>query len=81
MSSVRQSLRCLQTAWSAIHDGRKLHGDGWVVKVVAKNLEARHSEVRTYAEVVDRLHRLHIEEDATCDIAEWNNDGKRLWPV
>ena len=51
------------------------------LKVVAKNLEARHPEVRTYEETVARLKRLDIEEDAITDIAEWSDDGKRLWPV
>ena len=60
----------------------KLHSDGWAVKVVANNLEARHPEVRTYEEAVARLNRLQLEEgrDVT-DIAEWSDEGKRLWPV
>ena len=60
---------------------RFLHGDGWAVKVVANNLEARHSEVEAYAEVVGRLKRLNIEEDAITDIAEWSDQGERLTPV
>jgi hypothetical protein len=43
--------------------------------------EARHPEVNNYAAAVAWLKRLHIEEDAITDIAEWNNDGKRLWPA
>ena len=43
---------------------RFLHGDDWAFKVVANNLEARHSEVEAYAEAVARLKRLDIEEDA-----------------
>jgi hypothetical protein len=60
---------------------RFLHGDGWAFKVVANNLEARHSEVEAYAEAVARLKRLQIEEDAITDIAEWSDEGRRLWPV
>jgi hypothetical protein len=48
---------------------------------VANYLEARHPEVEAYAKAVARLNRLDIEEDAITDIAEWSNDGKRLWPV
>ena len=59
----------------------KLRGDGWTVKVVANNLEARHPDVRTYADAVARLKRLDIEEDAITDIAEWSDEGKRLSPV
>jgi hypothetical protein len=59
----------------------KLRGDGWAVKVVRNNLEARHPQVKTYAEAVARLNRLQIEEDSVTDIAEWSDDGKRLWPV
>src|SRR5262245_58215700 len=60
----------------------KLWGDGWSVKVVANNLEARHPQVKTYAEAVERLRRLEIEEDRdVTDIAEWSDDGKRLWPI
>src|SRR5262245_28005459 len=59
----------------------KLWCDGWAVKVVANNLEARHPEVSTYAEAVERLKRLGIEEDAITDIAGWSDEGKRLWPV
>jgi hypothetical protein len=59
----------------------KLRGDGWAVKVVTNNREARHREVRTYADAVARLERPDIEEDAITDIAEWSDDGKRLWPV
>ncbi len=60
----------------------KLRDDGWAVKVVANNLEARHPEVTTHAEAVARLQRLQIEEDRdVTDIAEWSDDGKRLWPV
>ena len=59
----------------------KLRGDGWTVKIVANNLEARHPDVRTYADAVARLKRLDIEEVAITDTAEWSDDGKRLWPV
>lgn len=60
----------------------KLLDDGWSVKVVANNLEARHPEVTTHAEAVARLKRLQIEEDRdVTDIAEWSDEGKRLWPV
>jgi hypothetical protein len=59
----------------------KLRGDGWAVKVVANNLEARHPEVRSYEEALARLKRLDIEEDAITDIAGWNDEGKRLWSV
>jgi hypothetical protein len=59
----------------------KLRGDGWAVKVVANNLEARHPQVMTYAEAVARLTRLQLEEgrDVT-DIAEWSDAGERLTP-
>jgi hypothetical protein len=40
-----------------------------------------HPEVGTYEEAVARLKRLDIEEDAITDIAEWSDEGKRLWPV
>jgi hypothetical protein len=30
---------------------------------------------------VARLKRLHIEEDAITDIAEWSDEGERLTPV
>jgi hypothetical protein len=30
---------------------------------------------------VGRLKRLHIEEDAITDIAEWSDEGKRFWPA
>ena len=60
----------------------KLRGGGWAVKIVRNNLEARHPEVNTYAEAVERLKRLQIEEDRdVTDIAEWSDDGKRLWPI
>jgi hypothetical protein len=60
----------------------KLRGDGWAVKIVRNNLEARHPEVNTYAEAVEPLKRLQIEEDRDLtDIAEWSDDGKRLWPI
>jgi hypothetical protein len=60
----------------------KLLDDGWSVKIVRNNLEARHPQVKTYAEAVERLRRLEIEEDRdVTDIAEWSDDGKRLWPV
>ena len=59
----------------------RLRGDGWAVKVVANNLEARHPEVSTHAQAVARLKRLHIEEDAITDIAEWSDQGERLTPV
>ena len=59
----------------------KLRGDGWVVKIVRNNLEARHPQVQTYAEAVARLNRLQLEEgrDVT-DIAEWSDAGERLTP-
>jgi hypothetical protein len=60
----------------------KLLDDGWSVMVVRNNLEARHPEVGSYAEALERLRRLQIEEDRdVTDIAEWRDDGKRLWPV
>jgi hypothetical protein len=57
----------------------KLRGDGWIVNVVANNLEARHPQVKTYAEAVARLNRLQLEEgrDVT-DIGEWSDAGERL---
>ncbi len=60
----------------------RLRGDGWTVKVVASNLEARHPEVRSYEEALARLNRLQLEEgrDVT-DIAGWSDEGKRLWSV
>ena len=73
-ADLRQRLRGV----GAVVD--KLRSDGWTVKVVANNLEARHPEVRTYEEAVSRLNRLDIEEDAITDIAEWSQDGKQLWP-
>ena len=59
----------------------RLRGDGWAVRVVANNLEARHPEVSTHAQAVARLKRLKIEEDAITDIAEWSDQGERLTPV
>jgi hypothetical protein len=59
----------------------RLRGDGWAVKVVASNLEARHPEVRSYEEASARLKHLDIEEDAISDIAGWSDEGKRLWSV
>jgi hypothetical protein len=60
----------------------KLRGDGWTVKVVANNLEARHPQVGSYAEAVERLRRLDIEEDRdVTDVAEWSDERERLWPV
>ena len=59
----------------------RLRGDGWVVKVVASNLEARHPEVRSHEEALARLKHLDIEEDAITDIAGWSDEGKRLWSV
>jgi hypothetical protein len=59
----------------------KLRGDGWAVKVVRNNLEARHQDVKSYADAVARLKRLNIEGGAITDIAEWSDKGKRLWPV
>ena len=60
----------------------KLRGDGWAVNVVANNLEARHPQVKTYAEAVERLRRLDLEQDRdVTDIAEWSDDRNRLWPV
>ena len=58
-----------------------LRGDGWTLKVVASNLEARHPEVRSHEEALARLKRLDIEEDAITDIAGWSDEGKRLWSV
>jgi hypothetical protein len=58
----------------------KLQGDGWSVKVVANNLEARHAEVSTHAKAVARLNSLNIEEEVVTDIAEWSNEGERLTP-
>jgi hypothetical protein len=57
-----------------------LRGDGWAVKVVASNLEARHPEVRSHEEALARLKRLDIE-DAITDIAGWSDEGKPLWSV
>lgn len=61
----------------------KLIADGWAVKFVKSNVEARHPEVRTCKEAVDRLGRLHIDEAIMqdIDIAEWSADGERLSPV
>jgi hypothetical protein len=59
----------------------KLRGDGWAVKVVANNLEARHPEVRSYEEALARLKHLDIEEDAITDIAGWSDEGKPFWSV
>ena len=75
-ADLRQRLRGV----GAVVD--KLRSDGWTVKVVANNLEARHPEVRTYEEAVARLNRLQLEEgrDVT-DIAEWSDEGERLTPV
>jgi hypothetical protein len=59
----------------------KLRDDGWTVKVVHSNLEARHSEVNTCAEAGHRLKRLNIEEEDVTDIAEWSDLGERLTPA
>lgn len=57
----------------------KLRGDGWTIKVVANNLEARHPQVKTYDEAVARLNRLQLEEGREItDIAEWSDAGERL---
>ena len=55
----------------------KLIGDGWTVKVVKNSIVARHPEVRTFEDAVNRLRRLQIEDDVT-DVAEWSADGERL---
>jgi hypothetical protein len=59
----------------------KLRGEGWAVKVVRNNLEARHQDVKSYADAVARLKRLNVEEGAITDIAGWSDKGKRLWFV
>ncbi len=59
----------------------KLLDDGWSVKVVRSNLEARHPEVTSCTEAVRRLKRLNIEEEDVTDIAEWSDRGERLTPA
>lgn len=57
-----------------------LIGDGWTLKVVKNNIEARHPEVHTCEDAVNRLHRLQIE-DVVSDVAEWSAEGERLTPA
>lgn len=61
----------------------KLLGDGWTVRVVKSNVEARHPEVRTCKEAVERLGHLQIEEAIMLDIdiAEFSAERERLSPV
>jgi hypothetical protein len=58
----------------------KLHNDGWGVKLIRNNLEARHPAVSSHAEAVARLNQLHIEGDPRLDYTVWSNEGKRLLP-
>jgi hypothetical protein len=58
----------------------KLLADGWAVKIAHSHLEAQHPHVTSYAEAVERLRRLHIEEEAVTDIAAWSDAGERLTP-
>ena len=71
-----------KNAWfSTVADAvDKLIGDGWTLKVVKNNIDARHPEVRTCDDAVNRLRRLQIE-DVVIDIAEWSADGERLSPA
>lgn len=61
----------------------KLIADGWAVKVVKSNVEARHPEVRTCKDAVERLGRLQIDETIMqdIDIGKWSAEGERLSPV
>lgn len=81
-SGIREFAADLRQRLGAVADVvEKLRNDGWTVKVVASNLEARHAEVSTHAQAVTRLNRLHIEEEDVTDIAEWSDVGERLTPT
>ena len=58
----------------------KLLADGWAVNIAQSHLKAQHPHVTSYAEAVERLRRLHIEEGAVEDVAEWSDAGERLTP-
>ena len=58
-----------------------LRDDGWSIRIVKSNLEARHTQVATYTQAVERLKRLELDQDDVTDIAEWSDSGERMTPA
>jgi hypothetical protein len=78
---IRECAADLSQRLGAVADTvERLQSDGWAVQIIRNSREARHPQVSTHSEAVERLRRLHIDEDTVTDIAEWNDRGERLTP-